>query len=78
MQVAHYLGLVRRAEEALAEAFEKVGKQHAVEIDVLHMCKLFRSWSLDHEENLKSLIEKNCEECNERKYRYGNQYVSRQ
>jgi hypothetical protein len=58
MQVANYLGLVRRAEEKLAEAFERVGKQHAVEIDVLHMCKLFKSWSLNHAENLKLLIEK--------------------
>jgi hypothetical protein len=58
MQIANYLGLVRRAEEKLAEAFERVGKQHAVEIDVLYMCKLFESWSLDHAENLKLLIEK--------------------
>lgn len=58
MQVANYLGLIRRAEEQLAEAFEKVGKQHAVEIDVLQMCKLFASWSLDHAENIKLLIEK--------------------
>lgn len=62
MQVANYLGLVHRAEEELAEAFERVGKQHAAEIDVLHMCKLFRSWSLDHVENLKLLIEKYGEE----------------
>jgi hypothetical protein len=58
MQVANYLGLIRRAEEKLAGAFERVGKQHALEIDVLQMCKLFASWSLDHAENLKLLIEK--------------------
>jgi hypothetical protein len=58
MQIANYLGLIRRAEEKLAEAFERVGKQHAVEIDVLQMCKLFASWSLDHAENIRLLIEK--------------------
>jgi hypothetical protein len=58
MQVASYLGLIRSAEQKLAQAFERVGKQHAVEIDVLQMCKLFASWSLDHTENLKLLIEK--------------------
>jgi hypothetical protein len=57
MQLANYLGLIRSAEEKLALAFERVGKQHAVEIDVLQMCKLFASWSLDHVENLKPVIE---------------------
>jgi len=58
MQVANYLGLIRRAETHLAEAFEKVGHEHALEIDVLQMCKLFASWSKDHAENIKLLIEK--------------------
>lgn len=62
MQVADYLGLLRSAEEQLATAFETVGKQHAVEIDVLQMCKLFSSWSLNHAENIKQLIEKYGEE----------------
>ena len=39
MQLAKYLGLVHSAEEKLAEAFKRVGKQHATEIDVLEMCK---------------------------------------
>ena len=58
MQIDSYLGLTRHAEEKLADAFEGVGAQHALEIDVLHMCKLFASWSLDHAENLKLLIER--------------------
>jgi len=58
MQVANYLGLVRSAEEKLASAFERVGKQHAVEIDVLQMCKLFASWSMDHAENIRLQAEK--------------------
>jgi hypothetical protein len=58
MQVANYLGLLQRSEQQLAEAFEKVGKHHAVEVDVLQMCKLFASWSLDHAENINLLIEK--------------------
>ena len=58
MQLANYLGLVRSAEEKLAQAFERVGKQHATEVDVLQTCKLLASWSLDHAENLKLMIEK--------------------
>ena len=58
MQLANYLGLILAAEEKLAQAFERVGKQHAIEIDVLQTCKLFRSWSLDHVENLKLLVSK--------------------
>jgi hypothetical protein len=58
MQLANYLGLILSAEEKLAQAFERVGRQHAVEIDVLQTCKLFASWSLDHAENLKLMIEK--------------------
>jgi hypothetical protein len=58
MQVANYLGLIRRAEEQLAEAFEKAGRQHALEIDVLQMCKLFASWSKDHAENIQLLTKK--------------------
>jgi hypothetical protein len=38
MHLAHYLGLVHRAEAELAEAFREVGRAHADEPDVLHDC----------------------------------------
>jgi hypothetical protein len=58
MQLENYLGLIHSAEEKLAQAFERVGKKHAVDVDVLQTCKLFASWSLDHAENLKLMVEK--------------------
>ena len=58
MQLPIYLALAKTAEEQLALAFEMIGKKHAVEIDVLHNCKLLSSWSKDHAENLKAQMEK--------------------
>jgi hypothetical protein len=39
MQLAHYLGLLHRAEEELAQAFREVGEGHADEQDVFHQCR---------------------------------------
>jgi hypothetical protein len=39
MQLAHYLGLLHRAEEELAKAFREVGEGHADEQDVFHQCR---------------------------------------
>ena len=58
MQLQHYLGLVESAEEYLANAFEKTGRKHAVDIDVLQACKTLASWSRDHVENIRLQIEK--------------------
>jgi hypothetical protein len=38
MQLAHYLGLLHRAELALADAFREVAGAHADEADVHHLC----------------------------------------
>ena len=44
MQLAHYLGLLHRAQIELAKAFREVGEGHADEVDVHHTCdKLARS-----------------------------------
>ena len=38
MHLAHYLGLLHRAEGELAGAFREVGGGHADEVDVFHIC----------------------------------------
>lgn len=58
MKVANYVSLVYRAEQKLADAFERVGAQHSLEPDVLQLCKKFNSWCLDHVENLKVLTDR--------------------
>jgi hypothetical protein len=62
MKVAQYLGLVHKAEQELADAFERVGAQHSLEPDVLQLCKKFTSWCEDHIENIKKLTDRYGEE----------------
>jgi len=39
MQLAHYLGLLHRAQMTLAGAFREVGAAHADEADIAHLCE---------------------------------------
>ena len=39
MQLAHYLGLVHKAQANLADAFREVADAHADEVDVFHLCR---------------------------------------
>ena len=39
MHLAHYLGLLRRSEQALAKAFREVADGHGDEPDVVHTCQ---------------------------------------
>lgn len=39
MQLAHYVGLLHRAEEELAKGFREVGEAHREEQDVFHQCE---------------------------------------
>jgi hypothetical protein len=41
MNLAHYLGLLHRAEVALADAFRDVSEHHGDEPDVVHGCERF-------------------------------------
>ena len=39
MHLAHYLGLLHRGEENLAQAFREVADGHSDEVDVFHTCQ---------------------------------------
>jgi hypothetical protein len=39
MHLAHYLGLLHRAQTELASAYREVGEAHAAEVDVKHTCE---------------------------------------
>jgi hypothetical protein len=52
MQLAHYLGLLQAAQERLAEAFREVGRGHADEADVFHMCNRLATQCDGHAEQL--------------------------
>jgi hypothetical protein len=39
MQVAHYLGLLHRAQQALGSAYRKIAANHGDEPDVEHLCE---------------------------------------
>ena len=56
MRLNNYISYVKHSEEELAKAFKAASKQHVLEPDVREMCKLFASWSLDHSENLSTMI----------------------
>ncbi|MFL5774467.1 MAG: molybdopterin oxidoreductase [Flavisolibacter sp.] len=58
MHIGNYIGLVHDSEKDMAEAFKKVSKHHAVEPDVMEMCKKLASWSENHSLNLKKFIKR--------------------
>jgi hypothetical protein len=62
MRVSNYLEYIQRCEEELAKAFKAVAKHHILEPDVHETCNLLSSWSLDHVENLNTLIQRYGEE----------------
>ena len=53
MQLAHYLGLLHRAEINLADAFEQVGAAHAEEPDVFVLCTKLAGDCTRHAEQLE-------------------------
>lgn len=62
MRISNYIDYLQRCEEELAKAFKAASKHHATEPDVHEMCKMFASWSLDHVENLNTMITRYGEE----------------
>jgi hypothetical protein len=58
MHLAHYLGLLHRAEENLASAFREVGDRHADEVDVFHLCQKLAKECDTHAERLGPFAER--------------------
>jgi hypothetical protein len=65
MELAHYLGLLHRAEHELAEALREVGKSHADEPDVRIICMKLAADSDAHAERLGPFAERYGEEADD-------------
>jgi len=58
MNLAHYLGLLHRAEQNLADAFRDVGEQHRDEPDVSSGCARFAAQCGRHAELLQPIADR--------------------
>jgi hypothetical protein len=58
MHIAHYLGLLHRAQVNLARALREVGDAHAEEIDVFHLCQKLARQCDAHAERLHPFAER--------------------
>ncbi|QDV34401.1 molybdopterin oxidoreductase family protein [Tautonia plasticadhaerens] len=57
-KLGDYIGMVLTSEEALAEAFERVGGRHDIEPGMKTLCDLLASWSRSHVEALGPVVER--------------------
>lgn len=62
MHVGNYLGILHCSEQDLADAFKTIADHHGEEPDVYNMCKLLSSWSSEHVEDIKPLVERYSEQ----------------
>jgi hypothetical protein len=62
MHVGNYLGILHRSEQDLADAFKTIADHHGDEPDVYNMCKLLASWSDEHVQDIKPLVDRYSEE----------------
>ncbi|TDW69369.1 hypothetical protein [Kribbella pratensis] len=58
MHVSTYLGLLRHAEGALADAFDQIGQGHGDEPDVVQLCELLAGKSRAHVEQLQAAVDR--------------------
>lgn len=58
MQLHHYIGLLRRAERNLADAFRQVADAHSAEPDVEGMCKRLAEQCERHDRGLEPFTER--------------------
>ena len=58
MHLAHYLGLLHRAQVDLAAAFREIGDGHQEEPDVHHECNVMASQCDRHAEQLKPFVDR--------------------
>ena len=63
MHLAHYLGLLHRAELALAEAFRAVAEGHGEEPDVFHTCHTLAGQCDEHAKRLQPFADRYGEEA---------------
>ncbi|MDO3701433.1 hypothetical protein Q3W71_07035 [Micromonospora sp. C28SCA-DRY-2] len=63
MHLAHYLGLLHRAQCNLADAFRQVADAHAEEPDVHHLCQQQAKRCDEHAERLRPFAERYSEEA---------------
>ena len=63
MNLAHYLGLLHRAESELGDAFREVGSSHADEVDVHTICQRLAEQCDAHAEALAPAVERYGEEA---------------
>ncbi|MEW2330442.1 hypothetical protein AB0880_21820 [Micromonospora chersina] len=63
MHLAHYLGLLHKAQERLGDAFTEVGKSHGDEPDVFHTCEKLATQCRGHAEKLEPFARRYAEEA---------------
>ncbi|MEU4369099.1 hypothetical protein ACIBBG_12260 [Micromonospora chersina] len=63
MHLAHYLGLLHKAQERLGDAFTEVGKAHGDEPDVFHTCEKLATQCRGHAEKLAPFARRYAEEA---------------
>lgn len=65
MHVGNYLGLLHSSEQQLADAFTTIADHHGDEPDIAQTCQLLSSWSREHVQALKPLIDRYSEQKSE-------------
>ncbi|MFI7598148.1 hypothetical protein [Actinoplanes sp. NPDC049681] len=65
MHLAHYLGLLHKAQLNLAEAFRQVAEAHQEEPDILHLCQQQAERCDDHAAQLQPFAQRYAEEAPE-------------
>lgn len=65
MHLAHYLGLIHKAELDLADAFRQVAEAHEAEPDVFHLCHTLAKQCDEHARRLKPFVERYGEDAPE-------------
>ena len=65
MNLAHYLGLLHRAQGNLAAAYREVAEGHRDEVDVFHLCNRLARQCDAHVERLRPLVDRYGEDAPE-------------
>ena len=63
--VAHYLGLLHKAQTDLAAAYREIADGHAAEVDVFHICSQLARECDRHAEDLKPFVDRYGEDAPE-------------